>query len=118
MQKSGPRGRGRSPRDKYYTRVQSYAKGAPVNLDARVLRAMFKRTSCQKAVGRQAIAERAGASVAAIDASLDRLRAAGLAETREIGSPRLTLEGLAIAVAIGAVRPGARRAPNPVSRAA
>ncbi len=89
-----------------------------MNLDARVLRAMFRRTSCQKAVGRQAIAERAGASVAAIDASLDRLRAAGLAETREIGSPRLTLEGLAIAVAIGAVRPGARRAPNPVSRAA
>ena len=90
-----------------------------MNLDATVLRAMFRQTSGRTAVSKNEIAEEAGASVAVVDASLSRLRAHGLAQTRGAGSPCLTLAGLAVAVALGSVRPRAWRTPDPhLSRAA
>ncbi|HXN30978.1 MAG TPA: hypothetical protein VN894_03910 [Polyangiaceae bacterium] len=89
-----------------------------MNIDARVLRAMFRLTSRRKAVNAQEIAERAGARVAAVDASLRRLRAAGLAETRATGSPRLTLAGLAFAAALVSAPSRSWRRADRMSRAA
>lgn len=98
------------------TLVQLCARRGAMNLDATVLRAMFRQTSGRTAVSKQEIAEEAGARVAVVDASLGRLRAHGLAQTRGAGSPCLTLAGLAVAVALGSVRPRAWRTPDRICR--
>jgi Mn-dependent DtxR family transcriptional regulator len=71
-----------------------------MNLDARVLRATYGLARRQKTVNESEIAQRLAASPAAVRASLRRLQTAGLTETRPEGTRRLTLAGLAIALAL------------------
>ena len=75
-----------------------------MNINARVLRALFLPAGRRGAISKQEIAERSGASLDAVEASILRLRAAGLAELRPTGSPRLTLAGLAVAASLAAPR--------------
>jgi Mn-dependent DtxR family transcriptional regulator len=88
-----------------------------MNLDARVLRATYGSARRQKTVNESEIAQRLGASPAVVRASMRRLQTAGLTETRPAGTQRLTLAGLAIALALRSVRtprprPLASRAPR------
>jgi Mn-dependent DtxR family transcriptional regulator len=75
-----------------------------MNLDARVLRATYGLARRQKTVNDSAIAECLGTSLPAVRASMRRLQTAGLTETRPEGTRRLTLAGLAIALALQSVR--------------
>jgi Mn-dependent DtxR family transcriptional regulator len=90
-----------------------------MNFDARVLRATFGLASRQKTVNESEIAHRLGTTATAVRASMRRLQGADLAEMRPGGSSRLTLAGLAIALAMGSARMPRKRSWAPdASRAA
>jgi Mn-dependent DtxR family transcriptional regulator len=86
-----------------------------MNLDARVLRAMYALARRQKTVNEPEIAKRLGASPMAVHASMRRLQTAGLTDAGPAGTRRLTLAVLAIALALQSVR--ATRAGTPTLRA-
>lgn len=84
--------------------------------DARVLRAMLRLARRRQQADDDEIAVRVGGAPHAVRAAVRRLDALGLAESRPQRAPRLTMVGLACAVALlprtaGASRP-AQRAPR------
>ncbi|MCL2448328.1 MAG: hypothetical protein FWD17_05225 [Polyangiaceae bacterium] len=89
------------------------------SFDAKVLRAMLRVARRRQPVSDDEVGLRVGRSAREVRASLRRLRAQGLVEIRFDAPPRLTLAGLAIAVALlppRAPRSGPRRV-APASRA-
>jgi Mn-dependent DtxR family transcriptional regulator len=68
--------------------------------DKSVLCAMLRLSRRREAADEDALTVRSGASPAVVRDSLRRLEAQGLIERRAERPPRLTLEGLAVAVAI------------------
>ena len=71
-----------------------------MSIDAMVLRAMLRLARRREAAEEDAIAVRVGGSQGKVRASLRRLEADGLVERRVRQAPRLTMAGLAIAVAL------------------
>jgi Mn-dependent DtxR family transcriptional regulator len=90
-----------------------------MSFDSKVLRAMLRLARRREAAEDSDVAVRVGATESQVRASMRRLRAAGWVDMRDGRAGRLTLEGLAIAVALLPARPaaGRRRAPR-ASRAA
>ncbi len=90
-----------------------------MSIDAMVLRAMLRLARRREEAAEEAIAVRVGGSSGQIRASLRRLAAGGLVERRSQQGPRLTMEGLAVAVALlPAQRTRSARAAERRSRAA
>ena len=88
------------------------------NLDLTVLRALARLSRMRKAVDYEALALRAGGSLEEVRAALGRLSRASLVD-RQAEAPRLTMAGLAVAVASGArVAPAVRRQAPAKRRAA
>jgi Mn-dependent DtxR family transcriptional regulator len=71
-----------------------------MSIDALVLRAMLRLARRREAADNGAITLRVGESRSQVRASLRRLEADGLVETRSNDTSRLTMSGLAIAVAL------------------
>jgi Mn-dependent DtxR family transcriptional regulator len=71
-----------------------------MNSDAMVLRAMLRLARRRVAAEDSEIAVRVGESSASVRASLRRLDALGLVEPRTAGGARLTMAGLALALAM------------------
>lgn len=94
--------------------------GFLMSIDARVLRAMLRLARRREAAFEEAIAVCAGGAQRAVRASLGRLEAEGLVERRANHAPRLTMSGLAVAVAVALPVAGRRltRDAPPTSRAA
>jgi DNA-binding transcriptional ArsR family regulator len=74
--------------------------------DASVLRAMLRLARHRRQASEDCLADRVGKSERAVRSSLRRLRGLGLVEIRFEAPPRLTLAGLAVAVALVARREG------------
>ena len=90
-----------------------------MNVDTQVLRAMLRLARRCEDADEEAIALRIGGSGASVRAALRRLDALGVVERRGERPPRLTMAGLALAVAL--LPPGAEkkaRVPRRPSRAA
>jgi len=90
-----------------------------MSFDTRVLGAMLRLGRYRRAADDEAVALRVGGRASSARASMRRLEQAGLVDLRRGRSPaRLTMAGLAVAVAVA--RSGAPRANRPVdaSRAA
>jgi Mn-dependent DtxR family transcriptional regulator len=85
-----------------------------MNLDAMVLRAMLRLARRRQDAGEAEIALRVGEEPHAIRAALRRLDGLGLVERRPRGAPRLTMGGLALALAL---LPRGHRAAQPTMRA-
>jgi RIO-like serine/threonine protein kinase len=83
-------------------------------LDLTVLRALARLSRMRKAVDCEALALRAGASVEEVRGALGRLSRADLVD--RAATPRLTLSGLAIAVASGAQGVRVEKAIRPLAR--
>jgi Mn-dependent DtxR family transcriptional regulator len=86
-----------------------------MSIDAMVLRAMLRLARRREDAAEEAIAVRVGGSSGQIRASLRRLAAGGLVERRTQQGPRLTMAGLAVAVAL---LPAQRRPRTASARAA
>ena len=89
-----------------------------MSTDARVLRAMLRLSRRREAADEEGLVVRSGGTKAEVRASLRRLEALGFVE-RRADRPRLTMQGLAAAVALlprRQTRPS--RAPRRASRAA
>lgn len=71
-----------------------------MNSDAMVLKAMLRLARRRVAAEDSEIAIRVGESSASVRASLRRLGALGLVEARAAGGARLTMAGLALALAM------------------
>jgi len=80
-----------------------------MTFDERVLGAMLRLARRREAADDEQVALRVGGMASDVRAAMRRLRACGLVETRLGRSARLTLQGLAVAVALLPAR-GARRA--------
>jgi len=90
-----------------------------MSIDAMVLRAMLRLSRRREAADEEGLAVRAGATRGAVRASLRRLEALGFVERRADRAPRLTMQGLAAAVALLPARhTRPSRAPRRASRAA
>jgi Mn-dependent DtxR family transcriptional regulator len=81
-----------------------------MSIDTTVLRAMLRLSRRREAADEDALTVRSGESSVSVRAALRRLEAQGLVEQRPPLPPRLTLLGLAIAVALlpGTARPKSR----------
>ncbi|MGD0677622.1 MAG: hypothetical protein ABSC94_19570 [Polyangiaceae bacterium] len=86
-----------------------------MTFDSRVLKAMLRLARRREAAGDDEIAIRTGGTASQVRAAVRRLRASGLVEMRDGRPARLTMEGLAIALALLPSRPAR---PMPRSRAA
>jgi hypothetical protein len=87
-----------------------------VNLDFMVLRALARLSRMRRAVDCEALALRAGGSIEDVRGALGRLSRANLVDRS--AEVRLTLAGLAVAVASGAAAEKPRRARSARRRAA
>jgi len=89
-----------------------------MSFDTRVLGAMLRLGRYRRAADDEAVALRVGGRASSARASMRRLEQAGLVDLRRGRPARLTMAGLAVAVAVA--RSGAPRANVPVdaSRAA
>jgi hypothetical protein len=85
-----------------------------MNFDAMVLRAMLRLARRREEAGEEALAVRVGGDHGAVRMAVRRLAACGLVD-RGRGQPRLTMAGLAVAVAL--LPPRARRRTSAASRA-
>jgi predicted transcriptional regulator len=86
--------------------------------DASVLRAMLRLARRRQPAQDSELRLRVGRTAREVRASLRRLRSQGLVEIRVEAAPRLTLTGLAVAVALLPPRPRmAERRASPTSRA-
>jgi len=85
-------------------------------IDLRVLRAVARLSRTRKAVDLESIALRAGGSFREVRSALGRLSRASLVQGG--GAPRLTMAGLAVAVASGAAPVRKRKVPAAARRAA
>jgi DNA-binding Lrp family transcriptional regulator len=80
-----------------------------MSIDVMVLRAMLRLARRCEAAEVDAVADRVGAPASAVRAAMRRLSASGVIERRAGRPPRLTMAGLAIAVAtLPAAAPRAR----------
>ena len=86
------------------------------NLDFTVLRALARLSRARKGVSYEALALRAGGSLEDVRGALGRLSRAQLVDRSS--DPRLTMAGLAVAVASGAARQVAAAAPRAAKRRA
>jgi hypothetical protein len=84
-----------------------------MSFDARVLRAMLRLARRRLPAHDDQVALRVGGTTGEVRASLRRLRAGGLVETRFDEPPRLTMAGLAVAVALLPARTTQRARPSP-----
>jgi Mn-dependent DtxR family transcriptional regulator len=90
-----------------------------MSIDTLILRAMLRLSRRREAAEEESLVLRAAASRAAVRDSLRRLEALGLVERRVDRAPRLTMEGLAAAVALLPARAaGQARGRKRTSRAA
>ncbi len=90
-----------------------------MSIDAAVLRGMLRLARRREAADEEGLVLRTGAAAPDVRASLRRLEALGFVERRGERGPRLTMEGLAAAVALlPAKARRAQRAPRRASRAA
>jgi hypothetical protein len=89
-----------------------YYRERTMNFDAKVLRIVLQMARAREAAREPVVAARAGTTRSAVRRSMRRLQAAGFVDAAVGSSCRLTMAGLAIAVAAGA-RPQRR---NPASR--
>jgi DNA-binding GntR family transcriptional regulator len=71
-----------------------------MSTDTTVLRAMLRLSRRRQAADEDALTVRSGQTRAAVRDALRRLEAQGLVERRPRSAPRLTMMGLAIAVAL------------------
>lgn len=71
-----------------------------MNFDAMVLKAMLRLARKRSEAGEPEIALRVGGTADAVRAALRRLDGLGLVERRPRDAPRLTMGGLALAVAL------------------
>lgn len=71
-----------------------------MSIDIRILRALLRLSRRREAADGDALVLRSGAPPGAVRASLRRLEALGLVEQRVERGPRLTMQGLAAAVAL------------------
>jgi Mn-dependent DtxR family transcriptional regulator len=71
-----------------------------MSIDITVLRALLRLSRRREAADTDSIVLRSGAAAASVRASLRRLEALGLVEQRLERGPRLTMQGLAAAVAL------------------
>jgi len=83
--------------------------------DKTVLRAMLRLSRRCEAADEEALTVRSGATRATVRDSLRRLEAQGLIERRTERAPRLTMEGLAVAVAL--LPPSPAKTSRPTKRA-
>jgi RIO-like serine/threonine protein kinase len=86
------------------------------DIDLQVLRAVARLSRMRREVDCETLVLRAGGSADEVRASLGRLTHAALLERSD--APRLTMAGLAVAVASGAAVGRKRRAPVAARRAA
>jgi RIO-like serine/threonine protein kinase len=86
------------------------------DIDLQVLRAVARLSRMRKAVDCETLALRAGGSPGEVSASLGRLARASLVDSSR--GPRLTMAGLAVAVASGAAVVNKRRTHAATRRAA
>jgi Mn-dependent DtxR family transcriptional regulator len=86
-----------------------------MNSDAMVLRAMLRLARRRQEADDHEIALRVGKSTGSVRAAIRRLDAAGLVESRARRGPRLTMSGLALALAMlpRTPRSAARMLPTP-----
>jgi hypothetical protein len=84
-----------------------------MDIDASVLRAILRLSRRREAADEEALLLRAGGNPGQVRAAVRRLATAGLVDDRAGRPPRLTMEGLAVAVALlpGSVQ-SVRRAPR------
>jgi DNA-binding GntR family transcriptional regulator len=71
-----------------------------MSIDTTILRAMLRLSRRREAADEDALTVRSGHSRAAVRDALRRLQAQGLVERRPSLPPRLTMTGLAVAVAL------------------
>jgi Mn-dependent DtxR family transcriptional regulator len=84
-----------------------------MNFDTKVLRAMLRLARRRQQADEASIALRVGEGPHAVRAALRRLDGQGLVERRGDDGPRLTMSGLALALAL---IPGSARAARPALR--
>jgi len=84
----------------FWTYVQCSRSFPTMTFDANVLRAMLRLARQRKAAEVDAVCLRVRGGERDVRQAMRRLRASGLVETRFGDPPRLTLEGLAVAVAL------------------
>lgn len=90
-----------------------------MRIDTTVLRAMLRLSRRREAADEDALTVRSGEARSAVRGALRRLEASGLVERRLHLAPRLTLQGLALAVALLPVPADRARSPGRrVTRAA
>ena len=89
-----------------------------MNVDTEVLRAMLRLARRCEDATEEAIAVRIGGDDASVRAALRRLDAQGVVERRGERAPRLTMAGLAVAVALLPAKAEKTRAVRRPSRAA
>jgi len=89
-----------------------------MSIDANVLRAMLRLARRREAAADNAVALRVGGTASQVRASMRRLRAGGLVEIRGTCEARLTMSGLAVAIALLPTAPPARISSRRASRAA
>jgi Mn-dependent DtxR family transcriptional regulator len=90
-----------------------------MSIDITVLKAILRLSRRREAADEDALVLRAGASPGSVRASLRRLEALGLVEQRVERGPRLTMRGLAAAVALLPVQAAKKaKATKRASRAA
>ncbi len=82
-------------------------------IDALVLQALLRLTRRRAHVGLADLLERIESPPGALRAALSRLDSDGLVERRAGYGPRLTLTGLAVAVAVAGARIAPRRQSSP-----
>jgi Mn-dependent DtxR family transcriptional regulator len=83
-----------------------------MDIDTTVLRAILRLSRRREAADDEALVLRTGSSPARVRAAIRRLDAAGLVQVAPRHPPRLTLTGLAVAVALLPVRSGTARQPG------
>jgi Mn-dependent DtxR family transcriptional regulator len=80
-----------------------------MTFDANVLRALLRLARRREAAAVDSVAVRVSGTPAQVRASMRRLRSGGLVEMRATGEVRLTMAGLAVAIALLPPAPLARQ---------
>jgi Mn-dependent DtxR family transcriptional regulator len=89
-----------------------------MTFDANVLRALLRLARRREAAAVASVAVRVSGTPSKVRASMRRLRSGGLVEMRATGEVRLTMAGLAVAIALLPAAPLARQPSRRASRAA
>jgi hypothetical protein len=108
----------RSSSSDFWTYVQLSVRVAAMNYDARVLGAMLRLARRREVADEAEIGERVSGSAGDVRRSLRHLAGAGLVERTHHGTARLSMAGLAVAVAMLPAAAPQRRYRRSSSRAA